>query len=469
MIRANGKTTTEKLLTTIATASFLNLWCYPNPYILKRNRELCDLLVICDKHVVIFSDKSCAFPNEGDIKINWGRWFNKTIKKSTKQLLGAERFLRQYPNAIYLDENCQTKLPIPNPEKDCKIHLIAVANGATQHCQNYFGGKSTGSLLFSSSVSNPDTPFTIGDIKPSSPFIHVLDEYTLPILMQELNTITDFIAYLDEKVNFLRSDRQVMHGGEEDLLAHYIAGYDENTGKHTFINSKQRELLEDFDNIIIDHGQWNDINSHPTYVAKRKADEVSYLWDDLINQFTKHLVAGTSNTYGHTIKEHEGGVRYMALEPRFYRRMLSEILYDSVDSYPTLTDGCKPKITTLLCSSQTGLVYLFVQFPFDKTRFSSYEQYNKMRRGYLNMACMAAKSTLPGLFNIPITKVIGISTEPPKHVINDISSEDMILLFCDEWSAEQQAAGELYRSELKIFSEKMQTNQFHAKNFPDTG
>lgn len=469
MSRANGKTNTEKLLADIATKSFLNLWCYPNPYINKANRELCDLLVICDKHVVIFSDKSCAFPNEGDIKINWGRWFNKTIKKSTNQLLGAERFLRMYPNAIYLDENCQTKLPIPDPEKDCKIHLIAVANGATQHCQNYFSGKSTGSLLFSSSVFNPDSPFIIGDIKPNGPFIHVLDEYTLPILIQELNTITDFISYLEEKENFLRSGKQVIYSGEEGLLAHYIAGYDENTRKHTFISSKQSKLLEDINNIIIDSGQWTDINNHPTYISKREADQISYLWDNLINQFTKHNIAKTSNTYGRSSKEHEGGFRYMALEPRFYRRILSKLLFDAIESYTGSPNDGLAKITILPFSNQAGLIYLFIQFPFNKTKFDNYEQYCEERLMYLYKACMATKAVLPSLKNISITKVIGVTFEPPKHVLKDINSESIICLFCDKWTEKQQADGELFHNELDLFaSKKMIINQLTEKNFPDT-
>ena len=123
MLISNGKTDTEKFLTNIAIKSFLNLWCYPNPYIKKSNRELCDLLVICDKYIIIFSDKSSIFPEVGDINTNWRRWFKKTIGKSASQLLGAERLLKKYPDEIYLDEKCQVKLPIPDPEKDFKIHF----------------------------------------------------------------------------------------------------------------------------------------------------------------------------------------------------------------------------------------------------------------------------------------------------------------------------------------------------------
>ena len=41
-------------------------------------------------------------------------------------------------------------------------------------------------------------PFVVGD--PSGAFIHVLDDATLDIVMQELDTITDLTAYLSKKV-----------------------------------------------------------------------------------------------------------------------------------------------------------------------------------------------------------------------------------------------------------------------------
>lgn len=35
-------------------------------------KELCDLLVVFGNHVLIFSDKACAFPDHPDIKVAWG-------------------------------------------------------------------------------------------------------------------------------------------------------------------------------------------------------------------------------------------------------------------------------------------------------------------------------------------------------------------------------------------------------------
>jgi len=38
-------------------------------------KELCDLLVVFEKHILIFSDKDCRFNDAVDLKLAWSRWF----------------------------------------------------------------------------------------------------------------------------------------------------------------------------------------------------------------------------------------------------------------------------------------------------------------------------------------------------------------------------------------------------------
>jgi len=63
-----GVTSSERHLTHLAKYSFLSLWSYPNVYRVqgrtvtqKEGKELCDLLVVFQDHIIIFSDKDCAF------------------------------------------------------------------------------------------------------------------------------------------------------------------------------------------------------------------------------------------------------------------------------------------------------------------------------------------------------------------------------------------------------------------------
>ena len=70
--RGSGTTPSERYLATIADRNFLNLWSYPNLFADRRSgnkgdgKELCDLLVVCGDHVLIFSDKSIDWPNGAD-------------------------------------------------------------------------------------------------------------------------------------------------------------------------------------------------------------------------------------------------------------------------------------------------------------------------------------------------------------------------------------------------------------------
>jgi hypothetical protein len=69
VIRAEGVTVSERYLAKLAEKSFLNLWSYPNPYRNQKlsgrgdGKELCDLLVVCGQHIVIFSERSISWPN----------------------------------------------------------------------------------------------------------------------------------------------------------------------------------------------------------------------------------------------------------------------------------------------------------------------------------------------------------------------------------------------------------------------
>ena len=81
--RMEGITPGEKYLKLLCDRTFLSLWSYPglfrNQGVRKQGigKELCDLLVVFENHVIIFSDKDCEFPNSGVIETDWDRWLKK--------------------------------------------------------------------------------------------------------------------------------------------------------------------------------------------------------------------------------------------------------------------------------------------------------------------------------------------------------------------------------------------------------
>ena len=70
--KSGGLTASENKLAILGYHTFLSLWSYPNPYKMQSNgKELCDLLIVFDKHIIIFSDKDCAYGNSGDALVDW--------------------------------------------------------------------------------------------------------------------------------------------------------------------------------------------------------------------------------------------------------------------------------------------------------------------------------------------------------------------------------------------------------------
>lgn len=239
-----GQTTSERYLAKLAEQSFLNLWCYPNPYRDqgrtkgREGKELCDLLVVCGRNIIIFSEKNISWP-EGDVNLAWRRWAKRALIASARQARGAERWIREHPSRIFLDPKCAHKFPIDIPRGEgATIHCVIVARGAGRACAKHFGDD-IGSLRVCAEIrgeqhcSADALPFTVGDVDPRGTFMHVMDDVTLDIVLGELDTVLDFTDYLMKKATLVRSGLLRTAAGEQDLLAHYSIRLNED-GEHDF-------------------------------------------------------------------------------------------------------------------------------------------------------------------------------------------------------------------------------------------
>ena len=255
---------------------------------------------------------------------------------SAKQLKGAERWINEFPDRLFLDKLCEVPLPLAFPPAERrKVHRIIVARGAEEAGRKHFQG-GLGTFVIRPSIKGPDhfnrdaasfEPFAIGDIDPSNHFVHVFDPVSLDIVMQELDTISDFTEYLDKRAAFIRSGKLSGAHGEEDLLAYYAVRINEE-GDHDF-RAPEGCSWDEVEAVTIGSGHWTSYIRHPQYLAKKAADKISYAWDGLIETFTKHLLGGTSIVLpGHTysLTNSEVAVRYMALQNRYIRRSHSEAI-----------------------------------------------------------------------------------------------------------------------------------------------
>ena len=286
--KSEGVTETERYLARVAEKSFLNLWSYPSPFRDQQQsgrgdgKELCDLLVVCGRYIVIFSEKTITWPN-GNVTVAWCRWAKRAVRDAAKQAKGAERWITAFSDRIFLDRRCETPFPINLPSAEERIiHRVVIARGAAEACREHVPG-SSGSLIVNPQITGeqhwsttPETiePFCVGDVDPGGSFVHVVNEASLELMMHELDTIRDFTDYLEKKALFVRSGGLSRAHGEENMIAYYAIRINER-GEHDFIPHGQSPDRADAP-IEIDDTHYARMASDPRYFAKRCAREIIF-------------------------------------------------------------------------------------------------------------------------------------------------------------------------------------------------
>ncbi|MBY5494309.1 hypothetical protein ACC786_32355 [Rhizobium ruizarguesonis] len=475
IIRSEGATASERYLAKLADRTFLNLWSYPNPYRSQKlagagdGKEICDLLVVCDPHILIFSEKNITWTNKS-VDVAWSRWCRRAVFDAAAQLKGAERWLSEFPDRIFLDKLCEVPFPLalPAPERR-RVHRIVVARGAKEAGRKFFDGGLGTFVVLPSLKGNYHTtpgtanfmPFAIGDIEPAGDFVHVFDDVSLDIVMSELDTITDLTEYLDKRAAFIRSGRLASAHGEEDLLAYYAIRINDH-GDHDFTPPESR-TWEEVGSLAIEHGNWTRYVTDPRYKAKKLADETSYAWDRLIESFTGHLLGGTSIVLeGHTysLTNSEIAVRHMALQKRFLRRSHSQAILSALEIGRS-TDVFFRAMLSPAASKQheTGFFFMTLKYLKWMDDRGGYERYRQMRTFYIQTYAQALLMKHPHL-----RQVIGIAMEPPGQGRG--SSEDIIFAEQTDWTEEDRDQSREDCANLNIMGQMKET-PYHGEEFPE--
>jgi hypothetical protein len=439
-----GFTDSENYLLNLARKSFLKLWSWPNLFRDQKasggvdGKELCDLLVVFGNDVLIFSDKHCKFPDTEDIQLAWSRWYKRAIQKSAEQALGAQRWLESYPNRVFVDPSCRTKLPIDIPIKDVRYHLIVVAHGSGKACSQFFND--TASLMINTRIvgdahtqtKNQVSPFSVGVVNPGGLFIHVLDDSSLDTLLNYLDTVGDFVDYLSARERFLKS-RTVIAVGEEEMLGFYLSKIEDDR-RGFFVPSN-------IDAVLIDRGHWHDFLSSDSYKAKKTADKISYMWDEMINAVTESVLNGRSFfETDRSINDQEKCLRILASERRTNRRALAQSVLAIVRRANMEHLSARLIAGNESTESKTAFVFLSLKF----TSEIELTTYRKDRISWLEKYCMVAKMLLPSA-----KQVVGVATEHGDFRGN--RSEDLVLLDSDLWTKDDQEEAIRLREEEGIF------------------
>jgi hypothetical protein len=440
LYKSPGSTPSERLLTKLCNQSFLGFWSYANPYRDQgRPKELCDLLVVYGKHIILFSDKSCAFPDSGDLTTDWSRWFRRAILESARQLRGAERWLKQFPDRVFVDNRCTQRLPLAlDHVAQCQFHRVIVALGAQDRCRSHCGG--SGSLTIAPDIvgkthfdrSEADVqPFCVGAIDSTAGYLHVLDDFTLPLILKELDTVADFVAYLEFKEQLLRSRQIGRIVGEENLLAMFLTHFIKTGGWRELLNRARNGAVLD-----IQSGGWGFVSGSAWYRQVREFLEHSYVWDGIIQQFAVHAFGGTLiDGSAPTVAANEEIFRCMAGEPRVPRAFLAAKMLDR------WTESEKNRVHYRIVASPTFADTLYV-FVFVPNALQSAQEYRETRQDYLHQY-----SFLVHFKNRKYRRVIGIATDAGDEPYRTF---DVLLLEGDEGTSQMRQLANEIEEELGV-------------------
>ena len=378
----------ENFVYELAQKSFLTDWCFINPK-WDDGKELCDLLVV-------FGDKAIIWQIKDLKKGEDGKYNKNEVEKNLRQLLGAKRKLFELNKSIELE----------NPRRGKEL----------------FDSRNIKEVYLISDLVGEGEDFYEFVKKIKDKIIHVLDRKGTEILLNELDTISDFVSYLKEKERFLSPEIKMdLSGGEEELLAYYL------------VNERSFKNLEGNDYIIIQEGCWEDLIQKPEFIAKKEEDKISYFWDFLIDK--AHLSKE---------KNYEIVAREMARLNRFERRFKAKTFFEgqakaSLEKKNNFFRRTVPDVGITYC-------FLYARAPNREARKNRLAEVCFATRGYFKQN----------------QRVLGIATEMDlleKH------SFEFCLLDFSEWSAKEEKIADDIKEKLGIFKNQ-EMSHFTDDEYP---
>ncbi len=427
-------------------------------------KELADLVVVCDNLVLIFSDKHIKFQDDLEIKVSWPRWYKRAIIHSVQQLKRADGWIRQHPERIFRDAQCQQPVRLIDTDRPLEIHKIAIANGAAESCIKHFGGGSGSLVVEPQTEQGTPSPFCVGNPAAPDDFVHVFDEANLHIILQELDTITDLVWYLRSRQKLIENDRLLFSASEEDLLSIYLKDINEH-GEHDFVIESGKSI-KNGQMIAVEEGSYKDFRERIEYSNKKIADEPSYAWDHIIEKFATNFTEGTLAPVPKHLSDLDGrfggvekALRYMALESRFERRAHTEAIRGAFLELEK--QGGNRFFRAMLSSTnnkEVGFCILLVKrsiLPKDV----SYDEYREYR-------CQVLSTYTEGVLerNRHLKRVIGIATEGE---IEGQRTEDLVFHEPPDWSDEVIAQLRERESLFGIFQSSMNLQKFGSNEYPE--
>src|SRR5438445_10892542 len=396
-------------------------------------------LVVFGDEVIVFSDKA-SIHGKGEPVLAWQRWYERTVAESIKQLAGAIRPLTDPLASVYVDGRATQAFPftLPAPEKR-RLHLIAVVHpdrNPKAQPQNWPG------LSFDSAVLGAESPFRVGRLAAKSLPVHLFDGKTLEDLLQELDTVADFVGYLKRRQAAIESTANLAFA-EHDLLALSLSNRDSREWGPIPLPAP------DVDGVVrIPSGLWDAYLSSKRTIHRKTADEQSRVIDRLIEHFHEEYIEGrTEHQRPQTFDSHERALRLLASESRFGRRIIAAVFYEIFQE----TEQHTTWASTVPSRDVPGLRYVLYTYPASSPESNAH--YEQALMHHLQARIFVARSQ----FQADV--IIGIGL--PNRTV-DTNLKMMAVFDGTGWTDEDQKAAERLQVEDWIFKELVPVHHHHV-------
>jgi hypothetical protein len=398
---SNPVNETEQFVLDLCRRSVLTPWCYNNPRG-KHSDELCDVLVVCDPHVIILSVKAVEKKDGEPTLVDFERWQRKAISASVRQIYGAQKWLASATRVVRSDGSPGLLLP---PENRRKVHRIAVAFG----CPN-------GGIVSSGEFGKG--------------YVHVLTESGVREILSELDTITDLVDYLTAKEDLAaRGCAVIQTGTQADLLAWYL--------------HNGRTFPGDANLLHVDDTVWDGLRNNPAFLRRKVADAESYIWDQMI-EYVSSLELQPGAEANPEPTDIEIALRVMCRETRLSRRILGRGLGDFHSRKRE-----RPLRSQIMVGT-SGVIYVLVRF------FP--EESPGQRHAALANRCFSARHEL-GFGTIALG--IGLA----EHEQDLWSVTDVVYFDLGDWSDADAELAAVMKAEYGYFQNAVR-RETHEDEYP---
>ncbi len=381
----------EAFLLRLAEKTFLKLWTVPNSFYAP-NKELTDLIIPFGEDIVIISDKACRFAFDKPLGLAWSRWRRDAIDDSLRQLKTAMQRVERDPEKIFTDVQARSPLGWPVAQGgQLRFHLVAVArpDNDPEVVPPQWPG-----LSYAPDTAKGD-PFRIGKIAIGDQQVHVFDGSTMDLLLSELDTAPDFIAYLTGRSKRL-AEATEYEFREYDLLGASLIGWDFEPTRLPSVPPLEA---------VVD-GLWDMFNKSESARRRREADRKGRIIDAIIEHQHSEFSAGRMLYEAPSPSQHEQAMRLLATESRFARRIVAHELHDILDEPDQSTFWA----STVLSPTMPWLRYVWLVYPESPDEISEADC-DRFLLHYLKQHVLVAQ----GLFE----QTLVLGTALPNRSAND--------------------------------------------------